>query len=255
MGGATVRISNDVFVLLGHPDTPLATDLLIDDLRTLAFRLDADLGEIEPSKRLGDELEILHAVRAVTTGQAVDLVDTLQHILDVAAQTLGCEVGLLRDGAGHLVTTGPPTWTDAVDASASSNLDRLQTLAASSSWCLQDTAGDALGDPFRLELGVCAVLAVALPQPVGGVLVVAHTTAAPRGFTSLCQELGRQVADAGGVVAHTAAMREQLREDAAAHALTAQPVPPAPPGLTRLVVRHPARRARILRGHPATPTD
>jgi len=222
VGGATVRISNDVFVLLGHPDTPLATDLSIEDLSALAFRLDADLEEIEPSKRLGDELEILHAVRAVTTGQAVDLVGTLQHILDVAAQSLSCEVGLLRDGAGTLVTTGPPTWINAVDASASSTLDRLQSLAAGSSWCAQDTADEALGGPLRGELGVCAVLAVAIPQPVGGVLIVAHTTAAPRGFTSLCQQLGRQVADAGGVVAHTAAMREQLREDAAAQAMTAR---------------------------------
>ena len=52
---------------------------------------------------------------------------------------------------------------------------------------------------------------LSIPAPVGGILVLAHTSAAPRGFTTLCQQLGRQVADAAGVVAHTAALREELR--------------------------------------------
>ena len=222
VSGATVRISQDIFVLLGDPATPGASHVPVEQLRELAFRLDAELEEIKPSKRLADDLEILHAVRAVTTGHAEDLLGTLQHILDVTAQSLSCEIGLLRDAAGHLVTTAPPTLTSAVSAVTSSTLDDLENLAAGSVSCVQDAAG---GDPSGLlgrALGACSVLVLAMPKPVGGVIVVAHSTTEPRGFTSLCQELGRQIALAAGVVAHTAAMREQLRDDAAAHAITAR---------------------------------
>jgi len=58
---------------------------------------------------------------------------------------------------------------------------------------------------------VHSVLALTVPAPVAGVLVVAHTSAGPRGFTNLCQQLGSQLVDAAGVVAHTASLREELR--------------------------------------------
>lgn len=84
VGGALVRLSHDVVVVLGHPSRPLAADATDDDLRRLAERFDRDLEDIAPSKRLGDELEVLHALRQITTAAPTNLIDTLQHVVDVA---------------------------------------------------------------------------------------------------------------------------------------------------------------------------
>lgn len=222
VSGAVVRASNDVFVLLGHPSDSLVSGVSEAHLLDLALRLEEELEEIRPSKRLGDELEILHAVRAATTGPATDLLGTLTHLLGVAMESLSCEVGLVRDGAGNVVTLGLAQGSDMRTSSVASILDELQHLADPDSWCVQDTGLHPLASPLGADQGVCAVLTLAIPPPVGGVLVVAHTTSSPRGFTSLCQELGRQVATAAGVVAHTAGLREELRAVADEQSRTAR---------------------------------
>lgn len=126
-------------------------------------------------------------------------------------EALSCEMGVLRDGSGNLVAIGLVPGLDLEDPSVTDTLDHLEQLASPRSWCSQDAGTDAVYTPLGVDQGVCAVLALAIPEPVGGVLVVAHTMVAPRGFTSLCQQLGQQVASAAGVVAHTAALRDELR--------------------------------------------
>ena len=222
VGGALVRVSNDVLVLLGHPTEPFPAGVTDSDLRELAFLLDTDLEDIAPSKRLGDELEVLHAVRAVTTGVAEDLFGTLRHVLDVAVQSLSCEVGLLRDGAGRTVATSSWSGVDVDAPGVGAALDVLHERAGGAALCIQDTDSDPVLAPLGRGQGVRSLLAIAIPEPVGGVLVVAHTSAGPRGFTTLCQQLGRQVADAAGVVAHTAALREELRTAVDEHARAAR---------------------------------
>jgi diguanylate cyclase (GGDEF)-like protein len=206
---ALVRLHEDVVVVLGNPDGPLAADRA--GLLDLAGTVERELEEIAPSKRLADELEVLHAVRAVTTGVAVDLPGTLQHILDVAVRALSCEVGVLRDGSGRTVTTSRWPGIDLADPAVSAALDELERRAAGGSLCLQEVGEDPALRPLDRTRGVHSLLAVSLPAPVGGLLVTAHTQAAPRGFTDLCRHLGAQVADAAGVVAHTAALRAELQ--------------------------------------------
>jgi len=206
-GGALVRVSNDVLVVLGNPLQPLAAPCSLEDLRALATAVDEGLEDIAPSKRLADELEVLHAVRAMTTGAALDLTGTLQHILDVAVQALSCEVGLLRDGAGRTVTSGSWPGGQLPTAATARALDLLAARAAGGCLCLQDAGDDPALAPFGRAHGVHSLLAVTVPAPVAGVLVVAHTSAGPRGFTNLCQQLGSQLVDAAGVVAHTASLR------------------------------------------------
>lgn len=225
VGGALVRVDVDVVVVLGNPVAELATTATEGALRQLATELDSIVDDVAPAKRLADELEVLHAVRAITTGTAHDLDATLRHIVDVALQSLSCEVGLVRDGAGRVAATSSWPGVDVTSPGVGAALDLLELRAAGGLVCIQDTDEDPLLDPLGREHGVRSVLAVAIPEPVGGILVVAHTTAAPRGFTSVCQQLGRQIADAAGVVVHTAALREELREVAAAHARTAREDP------------------------------
>ena len=210
LAGALVRVSKDVLVVLGNPAEPLDANTSTDDLRRLAGRLDAGVDDVSPAKRLGDELEVLHAVRDVTTGPARDLPGTLRHVLDVAVEALSCQVGVLRDGAGNLVTT--PSWVglDPQDQRVVAALDDLDARSTAGQVCIQDGTEDAVVTTLAGDLDLRSMLAVGIPAPVGGVLVAVHTSSGPRGFTSLCQQLADHLCDAAGVVLHTAALRDEL---------------------------------------------
>ncbi len=222
VAGALVRVTNDVVVVLGNPTEPLHPGATVEELRDFAQHLDVSVPDVTPAKRLADELEVLQAIRAITTGSARDLDGTLRHILAVAVEALSCEVGLLRDGTGHLVGTSSWPGVDVRDPAVRTALDVLDKRAAGGALCVQDTDMETMPAPLGREQGVRSLLAVAMPDPVGGVLVVAHTSAGPRGFTALCQQLGRQLCDASGIVAHTAALRDELRALVDEHARMAR---------------------------------
>ena len=175
--------------------------------------MDNDLDEISPSKRLGDELEVLNAVRAVITTPTSSVSETLAHVIRVATDALSCELGVVRDGAGRLALSG---WSPE-RAELDPALDELAARADGRTYCVQDSSSVELPGPLDAAHGVHSLLVVPLPEPLGGVLVVAHTDAAPRGFTTLCRRLGEQVADTAGVIAHTAVLREDLRDLADEH--------------------------------------
>lgn len=214
VGAAAVRLNRDVLVVLGNPSEPIRAHVDHDALRTLATCVDRDLEEITPSKRLGDELEVLHAVRAVINTPLSSVSETLGHVIGVAVEALSCEVGVVRDGLGHVALS--PGWQPARDELGAA-LDELVGLADGQTLCVQNTATHHLPAPFGVDQGVHSVLAVPIPQPLGGILVVAHTEAGPRGFTTLCRRLGEQVADTASVIAHTAVLREDLRDLADEH--------------------------------------
>ncbi|MDQ3431924.1 MAG: hypothetical protein M3467_06845 [Actinomycetota bacterium] len=199
-----MRVSKDVLVVLGNPAEPLDADTP-DDLRRLAGRLGASVDDVSPAKRLGDELEVLHAVRDVTTGPARDLPGTLRHVLDVAVEALSCQVGVLRDGAGNPVTTPSCVGLDPQDQRVVAALDDLDARSTAGQVCIQDGTEDAVVATLAGDLDLRSMLAVGIPAPVRGVLVAAHTSSGPRGFTSLCQQLADHLCDAAGVVLHTAA--------------------------------------------------
>lgn len=222
VGWALVRVSNDVIVVLANPTRPLSRVASEAALRHLAAELDSSVEDVAPSKRLADELEVLHAVRAVTTGTAHDLAGTFQHVIGVAVESLSCEVGVLRDSAGRTAATSSWPGVDAHDLRMGDALDALQERAAGGSLYIQDTGEQPVPAPLGREQGVRSLLAVTIPAPVGGILVVAHTSAGPRGFTTLCQQLGQQIAEAAGVVTQTAALREELRAAAEEQARTAR---------------------------------
>lgn len=212
VGAAGVRLTNDVVVVFGNPDQPLRASSE-EALRELAVCLDNDLDEISPSKRLGDELEVLHAVRAVITTPTSSVSETLAHVIGVATDALSCELGAVRDGAGRLALSG---WSPD-RAELDRALDELAARADGHTYCVQDSATVELPSPLDATHGIHSLLVVPLPEPLGGILVVAHTDAAPRGFTSLCRRLGEQVAGTAGVIAHTAVLREDLRDLADEH--------------------------------------
>lgn len=168
---------------LDRPDdtTPYTVQGALDAFES---QQDTSVDDVAPSKRLADELEVLHAVRAITTGTAQDLIGILQHVVDVAVESLSCEVGLLRDGAGRTAATSSWSGVDIHDPRLGAPLDILEERAAGGSLCVQDTDSEPLLAPLGRAQGVRSLLAVSIPAPVGGILVVAHTSAAPRGFTT-----------------------------------------------------------------------
>lgn len=223
VAAALVRVNDDVLVVLGNQQEPLADAATDAELTELAIQLEATVEEAGPAKRLADELELLHAVRTVISLPAERADDALHHVLSVALDALGCEVGVIRDGRGRWARSDTLSGADVSSFQLKETVDRLEEQMTSGSICFQDTAlADTELAPLGYHDGVRSLLAVPIPKPVGGVLIAGHTLAAPRGFTALCVELAKHIAEAATVVAHTAALREELREAAEQHASQAR---------------------------------
>jgi diguanylate cyclase (GGDEF)-like protein len=79
--------------------------------------------------------------------------------------------------------------------------------------CIQDASERELPSPFSNNDGTIAYYLLALREPQRAVLLLAHTVAAPRGFTLLCQSLGLRLVEAAGPLLATALARDDLRHD------------------------------------------
>jgi diguanylate cyclase (GGDEF)-like protein len=168
---------------------------------------------VSPAKRLGDELEILHAVRDITDGAHTTLDEAGRHVLDRAAASLSCESGVLwlADGDRCWWVVGKGSGPiDIAAATPALRVLREQGLPT----CVQDTAVTPL--PAELSaLGSIAYYALPIDGPAQGLLLLIHTKEEPRGFTSLCQLLGQRLAEAAGPVLAAAAHRELLQAEIA----------------------------------------
>ncbi len=221
--GALVRLSPDMLVVLGNQKLPMSP--VVDDAALLALAaLVADgVEEATPAKRLADELEVLHAVRSVISQPAMTAIEALDHVLQIALEALSCDSGVVRDGRGRWARSEALAGADVSSFQLKETLDRLEELASDGMMCFQDISTTPIDlAPLGFDDGVRSLLAVRIPDPVGGLLVVVHTIARPRGFTTLCRELGRNIAEAAVVVAHTAALREELTATADQHAQQAR---------------------------------
>lgn len=209
--GALVQVGYDVVVVLGNPAGPIAEGATDEGLRELAGLVDRDAEEVTPSKRLGDELEILHAVRAVITSPIDTLSSTMTHILQVTIESLSCELGVLRSGTGFVTVVDAASAIHAQTPGLGAALDQLEALCVHGTLRLQEIAsGSSLLLP-QLDPRIRSLLALPIAEPLGGTLVVAHTSSGPRGFTTLCQRLGEQLVDTASVIGYTAALRDDLR--------------------------------------------
>ena len=60
--------------------------------------------------------------------------------------------------------------------------------------CIQEATADELPSPLRSTDGVLAYYLLDIERPLPGLLLLLHTSAAAaRGFTLLCQSLGRRL--------------------------------------------------------------
>jgi hypothetical protein len=211
---AFVPVTPDLVVVFGAEENGLesATDEALQSAAMLA----ADAVEsVTPAKQLADELEELEAVRAVMTTKAQSVGETMRELGLVAAEALSCELGAvyLRDGGRiEVVSRG---WelrstADQVVAALTSVLDESRF-----PYCVQDASVVMLPSPLDRERGIRSYYLLELKGLASGVLFLAHTDAAPRGFTLLCRRLGLRMADVISAQLSIALTREWCSAEAA----------------------------------------
>lgn len=216
-----VEVSDDLVVVLGNQDGSArligAPDVT---LLTAARTASSAVTSVPATKRLADELEVLHAVQQMMQALSWDYDATLQHVALTAAESLSCELGVLLTHDHHLAiaTRG---WhapdREAVRAVVAPLLEQLTQPV-----CVQAAELSPLPGPLSPEDGVLSYYLVPLAAPASGLLLLAHTVVMPRGFTALCQRLGVQLAEAAAGLIHVAAMRHQSQEELAQLSKTAR---------------------------------
>jgi len=210
-----VPVSSDLLVVFGHTTERLAE---LSDLEAMATATQAASGvdAVSPAKRLADELEVLHAVKDMMSFPAVDLEATAAHIVDCAARALSCDLGVLLVPGVTPMTAVVDRGDSGLDPQAvrSTMVELEEGLRpAMLPRCEQDAAPAPLPAPFRFEDGVRSYYLLEVGRPRVGLLLLAHTDRAPRGFTRLCQDLGVRLAEAADTLLRTVLSRSRLQAE------------------------------------------
>jgi hypothetical protein len=191
---ALVPVSNDVVVVFGCEGTQL--DESSDEALLAAASLAADaVGAVTPAKLLADELEELEAVRSAMAVPTESSFDDIAHTLGrIAAESLSCEVAALYVADGERVVIAERGWS-----LAAGQVEIAEALGGVLQqgrfpYCVQDASVVPLPPPLDREDGIRSYYLLELTGIARGVLFVAHTDAAPRGFTLLCRRLGIRLA-------------------------------------------------------------
>jgi hypothetical protein len=211
---AFVPVTNDVVVVFGSNDESLVD--AADDQLASAAQLAADAVEaITPAKRLADELEELEAVRAAVTVDSGDTQEAMAELARIAAESLSCQIGAvyLAD-AGRLAVAERGFTLDFSREQVAAALKGVLE-EARFPFCVQDASVVPLPGLLAGEPGIRSYYLLELRGLARGVLFLAHTDAAPRGFTLLCRRLGLRLAEVISVQLGVALTREWCRREAA----------------------------------------
>ena len=210
---AFVPVTNDVVVVFGFEQAPETTS---DEALHAAATMAADaVGDVTPAKRLADELEELEAVRAALAVDTDDVAEAMRTLGRVAAEMLSCELAAVYLAEGGRLELADRGW---------SMQARPQSVAAALKgvlddgrfpYCVQDASVVPLPAPLDLEPGIRSYYLLELTGVSPGVLFVAHTDAAPRGFTLLCRRLGLRLAGVAVVPLGAALTQEWCSAEAA----------------------------------------
>ena len=210
---AFVPVTNDVVVVFGFEQAPESTT---DEALHAAATMAADaVGDVTPAKRLADELEELEAVRAALAVDTGDVGEAMRTLGRVAAEMLSCELAAVYLAEGGRLELADRGWTlqarpEAVAAALKGVLDDGRF-----PYCVQDASVVPLPSPLDEEGGIRSYSLLELHGLARGVLFVAHTDMAPRGFTLLCRRLGLRLADVVSAQLGVALTREWARDEAA----------------------------------------
>ncbi len=201
---AVVALVEDGIVVFGHQrDAHVVHDQT--ELRTLAVEAATSITDVAPAKPLADELEILEAVQRLLQFDGTGVVAAVHHLATTAAAVLSCDIALAWTPRSGLVTVGLDEEPEPALVKAISDMPLPGAL------CIQDAGRDDLPAGLVERLGIRSWYALPMGDD-GGRLLVAHTDAGPRGFTMLCQRLGRTLVVTSEVLVRSAATRQHLHE-------------------------------------------
>jgi diguanylate cyclase (GGDEF)-like protein len=205
-----VPVGHEHVVVFGGPSVANSPDGV---LVTAAARAVAETGDASAEKLLADELELVHAVRALTAYQPVTVRDTARHIAKVAARALSCDVAAVRVHAPNAATldilqleSGDPVEQSPgqVGRDAEPFLDAAST---NSSPIVEQTVGP---DPEVWTAPVVSRMTLPIGQMGLGAISLGHAEGHERGFTSLCQRIGRALAESAEPLLNHAIALETL---------------------------------------------
>jgi hypothetical protein len=210
---AIVPVLPDVVVVFGVGEGTIS-----NDEEALQAAGNAAAAAVEPAgtaKRLADELEVLEAIRAAVSVPPASVEAAMQSLAEIAATALSCELGIvyLEDGGRLAVAERgwPLTFAKAeVAAALGETLNRAEF-----PFCVQDARASPPPGLLAADSGIRSYYLLELTGIARGVLFVAHTDAAPRGFTLLCRRLGLRVTEAASAVLGVALTREWTAAESA----------------------------------------
>ena len=93
-----VPVGQEHLVVFGGASVERHSDA---SLVAAAARAVAQTGDMSAEKLLADELEVVHAIRALVTYQPVNVRETARHIATVAARALSCDVAAVQVRTPH----------------------------------------------------------------------------------------------------------------------------------------------------------
>ena len=213
-GAAFVPVTNDVVVVFGTDGGELAA--ATDESLVSAAVLGAEaVEEVTPAKRLADQLEELEAVRAALAVDVEPVEAAMRGLAEVSARALSCELAAVYLQRGDRLEVVELGWS--LGSSREQVADALRSVLGEHRfpYCVQDASVLPLAKPLDGEPGIRSYYLLELQGVARGVLLVAHTDAAPRGFTLLCRRLGVRLAEVASAQLGSALTREWCAEEAA----------------------------------------
>ncbi|HEY2327270.1 MAG TPA: hypothetical protein VGH52_07285 [Gaiellaceae bacterium] len=190
-----VPVSNDVVVVFGTNEAGINDPT--DEALLSAAMLAADaIGAVTPAKQLADQLEELEAVRNVMAIAALGhpVEGFAREMALVAAEALSCELACVYLEDGDRMIVASRGWELQANLDEVKGAMRGVLSEGRFPYCVQDAAVVRLPTPLDREVGIRSYYLLELTGIWRGVLFIAHTDAAPRGFTLLCRRLGQRLA-------------------------------------------------------------
>jgi hypothetical protein len=209
---AIVPVSQDAVIVFGSPHDRIEAD----DGALVAAAAEAN-DRLQPGgrpKQLADELELLEAVRAAVAVRPTPVADAMVALAGLAADALSCELGMLYLAEGTRLGVAERGWPLTIprdDVVAS-----LRNVVGGSAFpfCVQDAHTAPPPGALAGDRGIRSYYLLELTGLARGVLLVAHTDAAPRGFTLLCRQLGARLAEVASAVLGNGITREWTAAEA-----------------------------------------
>ena len=199
-----VPVGHEHVVVFGSNAPILARD---SELVERAAHAVTESHGLSADKLLADELEVVQALRSLTAYQPLTVRDTARHIATVAGQALSCEVAVIRievDERPLIEGVDLRTMSALVNPDTSGHLATM----VGTRWPVIEQVAPTDPDVFGVD--VASRMLLPLAGEGTGALALGHATTTARGFTSLCQRIGRAIADAAELLISQARAREQL---------------------------------------------